>query len=144
VHMSSLLRVARAGSGERQARMWHSLRRRSESEGGRLRRGNAAHGRGDRRRTGARVGYALEQIAGLFTGIVQKPDAETSAMRAQGGAPRRGQSQWQATALLELNTYSRQGHASVVNDTVERITGVAARRPEQWLPEQDVATDAIE
>jgi hypothetical protein len=35
VHMSGLLRVDRAGAGERQARLWHSLRRRSESAGGR-------------------------------------------------------------------------------------------------------------
>jgi len=42
------------------------------------------------------------------------------------------QSEWQATALIELNTYARQGHASVVTDTVERVTGQAARSFEEW------------
>ena len=39
---------------------------------------------------------------------------------------------WQATALVELNTYARQGHASVVTDTVERVGGRPARTLEQW------------
>lgn len=43
-----------------------------------------------------------------------------------------GQSEWQAIAMVELNTYARQGHASVVTDTVERITGRPARTLEQW------------
>jgi len=43
-----------------------------------------------------------------------------------------GQPEWQATALIELNTYARQGHASVVTDTVERVTGHAAGSLEQW------------
>src|SRR5262249_53644484 len=43
-----------------------------------------------------------------------------------------GQPEWQAAALVELNTYARQGHASVVTDTVERITGRAARTFDAW------------
>jgi uncharacterized protein YbjT (DUF2867 family) len=43
-----------------------------------------------------------------------------------------GQDEWQATALVELNTYARQGHASVVTDTVERITGRPPRSLDQW------------
>ena len=34
-----------------------------------------------------------------------------------------GQPDWQATALVELNVNARQGHASTVTDTVERLTG---------------------
>jgi uncharacterized protein YbjT (DUF2867 family) len=44
-----------------------------------------------------------------------------------------GQPNWQATALVELNTYARQGHASVVTDTVERVGGRPARTLEQWV-----------
>jgi uncharacterized protein YbjT (DUF2867 family) len=44
-----------------------------------------------------------------------------------------GQSEWQVIALIELNTYARQGHASVVTDTVERIGGRPARTLEQWF-----------
>jgi hypothetical protein len=43
-----------------------------------------------------------------------------------------GQRDWQAIALVELNTYARQGHASVVTDTVERFTGRAPNTMEQW------------
>jgi hypothetical protein len=46
-----------------------------------------------------------------------------------------GQRDWQATAVVELNTYARQGHASVVTDTVERVGGRAARPLEQWVRE---------
>jgi uncharacterized protein YbjT (DUF2867 family) len=38
-----------------------------------------------------------------------------------------------AHALLELNTYARQGHASVVTDTVQRIAGRPARTLAQWF-----------
>jgi hypothetical protein len=34
-----------------------------------------------------------------------------------------GQRDGQAIAQVELNTYARQGHASDVTDTVDRITG---------------------
>jgi hypothetical protein len=40
-----------------------------------------------------------------------------------------------ATALIELNAYARQGHASVVTDTVERVTGGAPSTIEQWARE---------
>jgi hypothetical protein len=43
-----------------------------------------------------------------------------------------GQPAWQATALVELNPYARQGHTSVVTDTVERVTGGPARTLEGW------------
>jgi hypothetical protein len=35
--------------------------------------------------------------------------------------------------MVELNVCARQGHASVVTDTVERITGRPARTLEQWV-----------
>jgi hypothetical protein len=44
-----------------------------------------------------------------------------------------GQSEWQTTALIELNTYARQGHASVVTDTVDRVTRQAARSLKEWV-----------
>jgi hypothetical protein len=44
-----------------------------------------------------------------------------------------GQPEWQAAALVELNTYARQGHTSVVTDTVERVTGSPARTLERWV-----------
>jgi hypothetical protein len=50
-----------------------------------------------------------------------------------------GQRDWQATALIELNRYARQGHASVVTDTVERITGHAARTLLQWVQDHAAA-----
>ena len=50
-----------------------------------------------------------------------------------------GQSEWQATAMVELNTYARHGHASVVTDTVQRVTGHPARTLEQWAREHAAA-----
>jgi hypothetical protein len=50
-----------------------------------------------------------------------------------------GESDWQATALVELNRYARQGHASVVNDTVERITRRRARTLERWAQDHAAA-----
>jgi uncharacterized protein YbjT (DUF2867 family) len=62
---------------------------------------------------------------------VRYVDLTDDQMRA--GLLAAGQSAWQATALVELNTYARQGHASVVTDTVERVTGRPARPLEQWI-----------
>ncbi len=50
-----------------------------------------------------------------------------------------GQPDWRATALVELNTHARQGHASVVTDTVERVGGRAARTLEQWAEDHAAA-----
>ena len=50
-----------------------------------------------------------------------------------------GQSEWQAIAMIELNTYARQGHASVVTDTVQRVTGRPARTLEQWARDHAAA-----
>jgi len=50
-----------------------------------------------------------------------------------------GQRDWQATALVELNSYARQGHASVVTDTVERVGGRPARTLEHWAQDHAAA-----
>src|SRR5262249_21110014 len=50
-----------------------------------------------------------------------------------------GQPDWQATALVELNTYARQGHASVVTDTVERVSGRPPRTLVQWVRDHAAA-----
>jgi hypothetical protein len=53
----------------------------------------------------------------------------------KAGAIASGQPEWLATALVELNTYARHGHSSVVTDTVERVTGRAPSTIEQWARE---------
>ena len=50
-----------------------------------------------------------------------------------------GQSEWLATGTVELNTYARQGHVSVVTDTVERIGGKPARTLEEWARDHAAA-----
>jgi len=79
----------------------------------------------------------FDQVAELFTRVLQKPVRylNLSDEQLKAGLLGAGQSEWQATALVELNTYARQGHASVVTDTVARITGKPARSLEQWLRE---------
>src|SRR5215813_2377228 len=80
---------------------------------------------------------AFDQVAELFTRVLQKPVRylNLSDEQLKAGLLGAGQSEWQATALVELNTYARQGHASVVTDTVARITGKPARSLEQWVRE---------
>jgi uncharacterized protein YbjT (DUF2867 family) len=50
----------------------------------------------------------------------------------KGGMVESGQPEWLATSLLELNAYARQGHASTVTDTVERVTGRPPATIDQW------------
>ena len=76
----------------------------------------------------------FSEVAETLTRVLERPvrhvdltdEQLKSALRASG------QSEWQATALIELNSYARQGHVSVVTDTVERVTGQAPRSLEQW------------
>jgi len=60
-------------------------------------------------------------------------DVDLTDEQLKAGLLAAGQPEWQATALVELNAYARQGHASVVTDTVERITGQAARTLGEWV-----------
>ena len=78
---------------------------------------------------------SFEQVAETFSRVLSKPVRFQSLRDEQleAGLRTAGQDPWQATALVELNIYARQGHASVVTDTVERITGRPARPFEQWL-----------
>ena len=76
----------------------------------------------------------FDQVAETLTRILGRPVRyrNLSDDELKAGLLGAGQDEWQATALVELNTYARQGHASVVTDTVERITGRAARSLDQW------------
>ena len=78
---------------------------------------------------------SFDQVADTLSRVLGRPiryrDLEDEQLKA--GLQAAGQSDWQAAALVELNTYARQGHASVVTDTVERITGRPARSLEQWV-----------
>jgi uncharacterized protein YbjT (DUF2867 family) len=78
---------------------------------------------------------SFDHVAEAFSRILEKPVRyrNLSDEQLKAGLLAAGQSEWQATAMVELNTYARQGHASVVTDTVERITGQQARTLEQWL-----------
>jgi len=77
----------------------------------------------------------FDHVAETFSRVLAKPVRYRNLGDDQlkAGLVAAGQSEWQATALVELNTYARQGHASVVTDTVERLTGRPARTLEQWL-----------
>jgi len=78
---------------------------------------------------------SFDEVAGTFARVLGRPvryrNLEDASLKA--GLLAAGQSDWQATALVELNIYARQGHASVVTDTVDRITGRPARTLEQWI-----------
>ena len=77
----------------------------------------------------------FDQIAEVGSQVVGKlvRYVNLSDERLKAGLIASGQSEWQADALLELNTYARQGHASVVTDTVQRVTGRPARTLAQWF-----------
>src|SRR5262245_1002171 len=81
------------------------------------------------------------EVAEVLSRVLERPvryvDLTDEQLRA--GLLASGQRDWQATALVELNTYARQGHASVVTDTVERITGHAARPLLQWAQDHAAA-----
>jgi len=84
---------------------------------------------------------SFDRVAATFSSVLGRPvryrNLEDEQFKA--GLLAAGQSEWQATALVELNTYARQGHSSVVTDTVERITGRAAGSLEQWVRDHAAA-----
>jgi uncharacterized protein YbjT (DUF2867 family) len=84
---------------------------------------------------------SFDHVAETLSRILEKPVRyrNLSDEQLKAGLLAAGQSEWQTTAMVELNTYARQGHASVVTDTVERITGQRARTLEQWLRDHAAA-----
>jgi len=86
------------------------------------------------------LALTFPEVAETFTRVLGRPVRYVNLSDAQlkSGLLASGQREWQATALIELNTYARQGHASVVTDTVERVGGRPARTLEQWV--RDKAT----
>jgi uncharacterized protein YbjT (DUF2867 family) len=80
--------------------------------------------------TFAEVADTLSRVLAIPVRYVDVTDEQFKA-----GAIASGQPEWLATALVELNTYARQGHSSVVTDTVERVTGRAPSTIEQWARE---------
>jgi uncharacterized protein YbjT (DUF2867 family) len=83
----------------------------------------------------------FDQIAAVCSGVVGRPVRYVNLTDEQlrAGLVASGQPEWQAAALLELNTYARQGHASVVTDTIQRITGRPARTLEEWFKDHAAA-----
>jgi uncharacterized protein YbjT (DUF2867 family) len=81
------------------------------------------------------VAVTFDQIAEICSRVVGRPVRHVNLTDAQlkAGLVASGQSEWQATAEVELDTYARQGHTSVVTDTVARIGGRPARTVEQWF-----------
>jgi uncharacterized protein YbjT (DUF2867 family) len=84
--------------------------------------------------TYAQVAETLSRVLGRSVRYVDLTDEQLKT-----GLKASGQSDLQATALVELNRYARQGHASVVTDTVERITGRRARTLERWAQDHAAA-----
>jgi uncharacterized protein YbjT (DUF2867 family) len=80
--------------------------------------------------TFAEVADTLSRVLAIPVRYVDLTDEQLKAGMIGGGQP-----EWLATALVELNVYARQGHASVVTDTVERVTGRAPRTIEEWARE---------
>ena len=84
------------------------------------------------------------EIAETFTRVlgaaVRHADLTDEALK--DGLRSSGQPEWQATALVELNRYARHGHASVVTDTVRRVTGHPAIPLEQWVRDHAAAFEA--
>ncbi len=89
---------------------------------------------GPRALTFAHVGEVLSRVLERSVRYIDLTDEQFRA-----GLLASGQRDWQATALVELNRYARQGHASIVTDTVERITGHAARTLLQWVQDHAAA-----
>jgi len=77
--------------------------------------------------TFGQIADTLSRVVGRSVRYVDLTDDQMTA-----GLLASGQRQWEATALVELNAYARQGHASAVTDTVERLTGRPARTLEHW------------
>jgi uncharacterized protein YbjT (DUF2867 family) len=80
--------------------------------------------------TFAEVADTLSRVLASPVRYIDLTDEQLMAGMIGGGQP-----EWQATALVELNVYARQGHASVVTDTVERVTGRAPSTIEEWARE---------
>jgi len=78
---------------------------------------------------------SFDQVADTFARVLGRPVRYRNLgdEELKSGLLAASQSDWQATALVELNVYARQGHASVVTDTVDRVTRRPARSLEQWL-----------
>jgi NAD(P)H dehydrogenase (quinone) len=72
--------------------------------------------------------------ASRFRGRV-RANVDLTGDQLKAGFVAVGQRDWQATALVEMNAYARQGHASMVTDTVQRITGRPTRTLERWAQE---------
>jgi uncharacterized protein YbjT (DUF2867 family) len=87
--------------------------------------------------TFARVAETLSQVLERPIRYVNLTDDQL-----RSGLVASGQPDWQATALVELNIYARQGHASVVTDTIERVSGRPARTLEQWARDHAAAFGA--
>jgi uncharacterized protein YbjT (DUF2867 family) len=81
------------------------------------------------------------QVAETFSRVLRRPVryVDLTDEQLKAGLLASGQRDWQATALVELNSYARQGHASVVTDTVERVGGRAARTLQQWVQDHAAA-----
>ena len=84
---------------------------------------------------------SFDQVADTFSRVLGTPVRYRNLGDDQlkAGLLAAGQSDWQATALVELNTYARQGHASMVTDTVARITGRPARSFDEWVRDHAAA-----
>jgi len=82
----------------------------------------------------AEVADTLARAAGRPVRYVDLSDAQLKAGLLSSGQP-----EWQATALVELNAYARQGHASTVTDTVERLTGRPATTLRQFAEDHAAA-----
>jgi uncharacterized protein YbjT (DUF2867 family) len=84
---------------------------------------------------------SFDHVAETFSRVLARPvryrNLGDEQLRA--GLLAAGQAEWHATAMVELNTYARQGHASVVTDTVERVTGRPATTLEQWIHDHAAA-----
>jgi len=90
--------------------------------------------------TGA-AAVTFSEVAETLTRALGRPVryVDLSDEQLKGALLANGQSEWQATALVELNTYARQGHASVVTDTVDRVTHQPARSLEEWVRDHSAA-----
>jgi uncharacterized protein YbjT (DUF2867 family) len=78
--------------------------------------------------TFAEIAETFSRVLERYVRYVNRTDEQSKA-----GLLASGKSDWYATAEVELGIYARQGHASVVTDTVERLTGHAAGTLENWV-----------
>jgi uncharacterized protein YbjT (DUF2867 family) len=78
--------------------------------------------------TFAEIAETFSRVLERSVRYVNRTDEQSKA-----GLLASGKSDWYATAEVELGIFARQGHASVVTDTVERLTGHAAGTLENWV-----------